>query len=279
MDIINILNVMAKWMTEFFNKLSYENVLCIAAGIVGIAYLFATTHVLFGVKARTMRRARGLAKYFENNYIGSFLDAKRLIRRKRYLFNKKAKCEFVWFLNSSTNIKETDFVEKVLKPGKNSLELVGNYFLIHMCLAEVVILLKCYISGLNSLELVLFTTLPVAIMMVFKLLLFGTNRLINKGYKKAAMRLKKSQDYIYYNNERQMVATKEDIKNSVEFIKPDTTIPEEKIVSNMAKVENLLDGESQIGLRDTIMSVKDCLSAEDRAKYDEFLSKLESGTI
>ena len=224
-------------------------------------------------------RANGVARYFENYYMGSYLDARRFMYSRWYLLTRKSRRAFLSFISSDADIACSGFLDAVSSRGKNSLGLVGDVFAVGMVIAEAFVLLKAYVGGLDSMELILFGALPVVAMFVLKVLLYGIVSIVNKRYARSVERLHTSARLVRFNNVEKSESEQRAIKADADYLRPSgcTLSSAEQVIRDMQTGENTLDGDSQV---DALDSMSDSiLSREDKDKYDAFVARLQDDAL
>ena len=279
MNVIDLLDVMAKGLETFYGRLSYEMTLIMMSAFIGSIFLVLAVHILLGSKAISTMRANGVARYFENYYMGSYLDARRFMYSRWYLLTRKSKKAFLSFITSDADIKCSGFLNAVSSRGKNSLGLVGDIFAVGMVIAEAFVLLKAYVSELESLELIIFGALPIVAMFVLKVLLYGLVSIVNKRYSRSVERLHASARLVHFNNEEKHASEQRAIKADADYLRPSgcTLSSAEQIIRDMQSGENTLDGDSQV---DALGSMSDnILSSADKDKYDAFVARLQDDVL
>lgn len=273
MDILKFFSVIAEYVTKAFNYVTFHQVIAGVTLFVGAMFVLCLMRTALSRKNADAVRAGKVAKYFSGKYIGTYFDAKRFMKKRYFAMNRRARREWRMFMIGNIPLASTGFFKAMTKKGRRGLELVVPFYNYVMMIAVSVLAAKCIISGLVNMTGVVYVLIPLCVMAVLRLILTAAVRIVRRRYISNVSRLNESISKVVLNNEMPYANIKSTVNESIPVSSP-SYISSDKVAESLEEVGRVADCMTKEAVRNVVEDVKDCLKEEDRAKYDDFLSKL-----
>lgn len=274
MDIGRFLEIAADYVEMVFDKyLSLTVTLIIAGAIALAAFVLLLLRILTSAKRRYSKKANKIARYFDRKFIGTYYDAEKFYRVRRYTMAKRAREEWKGFMSGDAPLEKTAFYTLQTKKGRGGLNMITGVFAFFAVVAIALLVMKCFVSEIYGMMAVMYVLIPSVVMLAMLGVLALSVKCVNKRYVKSLKRLKKAISGVSYNNE---------VLNFMKFERRPIDITLEKEEERGTRAEDVIESAQKSGvtsktkemISECIGDVKDYLSDEDRIKYEEFLAKV-----